>query len=257
LTFSAKEGLQNWEEMLKGSIRTKFRRADRFSHAVLYGAISCLNQYKTEEFTLYFGTANGSIESVQNSYDNISQNHFPMPFAFINTLSGTPLFSLLQYLNVQTSAISTAHSYFAFENALALALVDFRQKRTKTALIGVCDVWYEPVVDTCKILDSEAYEFSAWLLMKYNEKDCVNFFADFDKLYEFAGKFQQNSFHIAPNFPENERKKLEKIIQIQNSSVPKTITNCSAAIICANSTKIPLFYIGYDDRGGYSFVNIN
>jgi hypothetical protein len=257
LTFSAKEELHHWEETLKGLTHVKFRRADRFSYAVLSGAISCLKQCEIKEFALYFGTSNGNVDSVKNSQDNISQNLLPMPFAFINTLSGTPLFFLLQYLNMQTTAIGTAHSYFAFENALALALVDLKQKRTKAALIGVCDVWYEPICKAREKLDHEACEFSAWLLMEYNEKDCVKFFTDFNKLHEFIGQFKQNSFYIAPDFPKDEREELAKTIQIQNPNTPKTITNYSAAVICAHDTKMPLFYIGYDSRGGYSFVNIN
>jgi hypothetical protein len=260
LAFSAKDGLKNWEEIVKDLTQVKFRRADRFSHAVLSGAISCLNQHQLKEFALYFGASNGSLESVKNSQDNIFlQNRFPLPFAFINTLSGTPLFFLLQYLNMQTPAISTAHSHFAFENALSLALIDFKQKRIKNALIGVCDVWYEPLEQSRKKFDCEAHEFSAWVFMEHNAKDCVNFFSNFEKLLKFIKQFEANPFYISPDFPKKEYDELKKIVQICPNNAVKTITNSSASVICEHfaHTKTPLFYIGYDSIGGYSFVNIN
>jgi hypothetical protein len=261
LAFSQKDGLYDWEAALKNLTKIRFRRADRFSLAVLCGAISCLEQNAAaKEFALYFGTSNGSVESVKNSQDNIFlQNQFPLPFTFINTLSSTPLFFLLQYLNAQTTAMSIAHSQFAFENALNLALIDLKQKRIKRALVGVCDIWYEPLAQACQILDHEAYEFSAWIFLQYNKRDQVRFFGEFSELFEFVKQFNKASFYISPNFPLDEYNKLKEVIQIRRNNVAKTITNYSAAIACSHfaAYKMPLFYIGYDDRGGYSFININ
>jgi hypothetical protein len=258
LSFSPKAGLCGWEETLNSLTQAKFRRADRFSHAVLAGALSCLKQYNLQEFSLYFGTSNGSIESVKNSQDNIFQNQFPMPFAFINTLSSTPLFFLLQYLNIQTAAISIAHSQFAFENALSLALIDLKQKRIKNALVGVCDVWCESVARSCKI-DNEAYEFSAWISYEYDERDCVKFFGNFNETLKFIKRFKTEQVCVSPNFPQHELEELQKTAQVCRSDTAKTAANCSAAVICEHfaNSKMPLFYIGYDKRGGYSFVNIN
>ncbi|MDR2100664.1 MAG: hypothetical protein LBP40_07565 [Campylobacteraceae bacterium] len=257
--LASSSGLMNWEEILKSLTQVKFRRADRFAHAVLSGALSCLRQHELKEFALYFGTSNGSVESVKNSHDNISQNQSPMPFTFINTLSSTPLFFLLQYLNMQTAAISIAHSCFAFENALSLSLVDLRQKRSKTAFIGVCDIWYEPLEEARKILDKNACEFSAWIGYEYNEKDCVKFFSAFDEVLDEAARFKTKLFYVSPALAQYEMDALEKIVKIRSNDTPKTITNYSAAVICAHFTKSnsPLFYIGYDSRCGYSFVNIN
>jgi hypothetical protein len=257
LASSPKEGLINWGEILKDLTNNRFRRADRFSLAVLCGALSCLNQNDAEkEFALYFGTSNGSIESVKQSQDNIFlQNQFPLPFAFINTLSSTPLFFLLQYLKAQTSAISIAHSHFAFENTLALALIDLKQKRVKSALVGVCDVWYEPIMQ--KITDPKACEFSAWIFLNHDKQDCVKFFNNFSELLEFIRQFKDASFYVSPNFPHYDE--LEKTVQIRQNNTAKTISNYSAAAVCSHfaHNKTPLFYIGHDDRGGYSFVNIN
>ncbi|MDR2636010.1 MAG: hypothetical protein LBC08_04175 [Campylobacteraceae bacterium] len=257
LASSPKEGLHKWEEFLKN---LKFRRADKFSLALLCGALACAKDYDLTASALYFGTSNGSVESVKELQDNIFlQNRFPMPFTFINTLSGTPLFFLLKHLNIQIPTISVAHSNFAFENTLSLALVDLKQKRIKSALIGVCDVWYEPIEQARKILDYESCEFSAWILVEHNEKDCVKFFNSFDELLRFINQFETNSFYLSPSFSPNEYDKLKNTVQIRPNIAPKTISNYSAAAAGAHFSdeQTPFFYIGCDNRGGYSFVNIN
>jgi len=260
LTFGAKEGYEDWNRELKKITDIKFRRAGRFSQAVLSGALSCLDRSDEVDFTVYFGTANGDVDSTIKSQDNIFlHNRFPLPFSFINTLSNTPLFFLLQHLGSNTLGISLAHSYFAFENALSLAFADLNTNRTKNALVGVCDTWYEPIEDAFRLIDKSFYEFSAWILIDKDERNFVRFFDNFDELLESIKQFdKKTAFYFSPYFDENELKEVEKYTKLQTSTAPRTITNYAAAIACEHfsTNETPLFYIGKDLRGGYSFISI-
>ncbi|MDR1461139.1 MAG: hypothetical protein LBI78_05790 [Campylobacteraceae bacterium] len=256
LAFDAKNGFADWNTALQQATNAKFRRASRFSSAVLAGALTCLKNINEKNLKVYFGTANGDVQNVIDAQDSIFlEQRFPLPFSFINTLSGTSLFLLLQHLKKETLAINITHSYFAFEEILALALME--QKNNEYALIGVCDTWYQPFEKASKQLDKDACEFSSWLLLRKDKKSCVKFFANFDELTCEVKKFDCENLYFSPHFTNKEMVFLKKIATLVISNAPKVITNQSAAIICEHflhQKNRSLFYVGKDIRGGYSFV---
>jgi hypothetical protein len=245
--------------LLQQTTNLKFRRASRFSSAVLAGALTCLKNTNEKNFKIFFGTSNGDVQSVVNSQNSIFlEKRFPLPFSFINTLSGTSLFLLLQHLGQDTLGLNVTHSYFAFEEALSLAFTE--QKNDEYALIGVCDLWYEPFDKASEQLDKNSSEFSSWLLLKKDEKSYVKFFADFDELTCEVRNSGCKNLYFSPYFTDGERDFLKKTATLMVSDAPATITNQSAAIICeyfSRQKNKSLFYVGKDIRGGYSFAHIN
>ncbi|MDR0407705.1 MAG: hypothetical protein LBH45_02130 [Campylobacteraceae bacterium] len=258
LAFEAKDGFVDWNIALQQATDTKFRRASRFSSAVLAGALTCLKGTDEKRFGVYFGTANGDVQTVADAQNSIFlEQRFPLPLSFINTLSGTSSFLLMQHLRQEALALNVTHSHFAFEEALILALIE--QDDKECALVGVCDTWYQPFEKASKLLDKSALEFSSWLLLKKDEKSYVKFFADFGELINEIKNSYCKNLYFSPHFTDKEIASLKKTATLIVSNAPKTITNQSAAIICEHflhQKNSSLFYVGKDIRGGYSFVYI-
>jgi hypothetical protein len=260
LAFEVKNGFADWNTALQQAKTAKFRRASRFSLAVLAGALACLKDTDEKNFKIYFGTSNGDVQNVTDVQDSIFlERRFPLPFSFINTLSGTSLFLLLQHLQQDTLALGVTHSYFAFEEALALALME-QKSEERAALIGVCDTWYQPFEKAGELLDKNALEFSSWLLLEKDKKSYVKFFADLSELTCEVKNSGCKNLYFSPHFSDKEIAVLGKITTLIVSNAPKIITNQSASIICEHFSRQrnrSLFYAGKDARGGYSFVHIH
>lgn len=263
-SFEAKHNFKDWQnDVLPNLSQTRFRRAGRFAIATICGALGCLKDSKEiDDIKIYFASANGDITNTIESQDSIFlQSLFPMPFSFINTLNNTPLFYLMQYLKIKNSGISMASKNFAFEQNLSLALIDLKQKRTKYALIGVCDVWFLPKELANKFLDENAHEFSAWLLLKYDVRNFAKFFYDFDDLVLEIMKLDgKKDMMLSSQITVNELATLSEYINKVESNIPLCITNESSFVSAnyfKNNKKTAYYYIGKDERFGYSFIHLN
>jgi hypothetical protein len=183
------------------------------------------------------------------------QGFYPPPFSFISTIANTPLFFLLQHLDAANSGISCGHSHFAFESALMLSIADFKVGECERALVGVVDTYSE---SGARIGNwGERHEFSAWMLLDFDERDEVCIYDDFDGLTERLDGVDE--ILISPNFTAEERANLAKCAKTQISAAPLLISNQSASDICAHisSPKRPFIYAGRDPRGGYSFIRLH
>lgn len=256
--------LKNWgKEFLAKEINFKFRKAGRFAIAAICGALKCLEDFnQCEDLNIYLGSSNGDTQNIKDSQDSVFlYNEFPFPFSFINTLNNTPLFFLIQHLNIKGSGISIASNKFAFEQVLALALADLSLKKTKYALLGVCDVWFEPKDLSEKFLQKNDSEFSAWLLINNNKKSFVRFYTSFEELlYKIKNVKLDSVFYISPDISNSEKNTLLEYIKITISQAPSVITNTTASIVSnhfLHDKNSSCSYIGFDKRFGYSFLHIS
>ncbi len=93
----------------------------------------------SDNMGIYLASEYGSITSVKNVLEQVSQDSIVMPFDFLNINSNNVSFYVSQALESKgKNMVLTSHD-LSFEKALELALFDLEIDEVKDALIGNVD----------------------------------------------------------------------------------------------------------------------
>jgi len=114
------------------------RRISRFIQLALIGAGRCARGMTLPANTaVYLASSRGDLELTMEVMNLVyREGHAPKPLSFVNTVSNSAAFYIAKCLGLQARSAFACSRYFAFENALQLALVDFELGLVDSALVG-------------------------------------------------------------------------------------------------------------------------
>lgn len=156
--------------LVQEECRGRYRRIDRFTQLALLGAIRCAGDLSLPTNTLLYlasgkGPAGNNID-IQRVI--VADREPPMPVQFINAVSNSVSFYIMQDLALTGQNLFVSRELHAFEAALTLVSVDLEAQRSATALLGMVDEITHPLADQCSRLevppDTALGEGSHWFL---------------------------------------------------------------------------------------------
>jgi len=126
-----------------------YRRIGRFIQLALIGAARCAQSHRIpREAAVYFASGRGDLETTVEIMTQLFRDgQTPKPLAFVNTVSNAACFYVAQLLNLQSRSNFICNRYFAFENAVQLALLDLQCGIVSSALVGSVDIASAPLDD--------------------------------------------------------------------------------------------------------------
>src|SRR5882757_197251 len=124
-----------------------YRRIGRFIQLALIGAARCTQaQALPSDTAVYFASARGDLETtVEIMTQLFREGQTPKPLGFVNTVSNAACFYVAQLLGLQSRSNYVCNRYFAFENALQLAMLDLQCGAVTSALVASIDVATAPL----------------------------------------------------------------------------------------------------------------
>lgn len=155
--------------LVKEATGQSVRRIDRFIQLALIGAGRCIGGRAIDADTaVYLASGRGDMEITVEVMEQLFRaGQPPKPLSFINTVSNAACFYIAQNFALNGRSSFICSRYFAFENALQLALLDLATGVVGSALIGAVDATVPPLHDHRRRLDlaedTPVGEGSHWL----------------------------------------------------------------------------------------------
>lgn len=123
------------------------RRVGRFIQLSLIGAARCVGDAALPADTaVYLGSRSGDLEVTIEVMEGLFRDGLaPKPLSFINTVSNAGCFYVARHFGLDGRSCFSANSYFTFETALQLAILDLESGVARSALVGGVDHVSEPL----------------------------------------------------------------------------------------------------------------
>jgi hypothetical protein len=140
--LSDAEPLPELKDSLVDAIGQPIRRISRFIQLALIGAGRCARAAAAmpSNTAVYFASSRGDLEITVDVLNTVfREGHSPKPLSFVNTVSNSAAFYIAKCLKLDARSSFACSRYFAFENALQLAMLDMQMGITSSALIGSVD----------------------------------------------------------------------------------------------------------------------
>lgn len=145
---SVDELLPDLKELTQQVTGKSFRRIGRFIQLAMIGAARCTQLSAPKDTAVYLASGRGDLElTVDIMRDLFAHAQTPKPLAFVNTVSNAACFYVAQLLSLQSRSNYVCNRYFAFENALQLAMMDLRINTVASVLVGSVDLCTHPIVE--------------------------------------------------------------------------------------------------------------
>lgn len=127
--------LKDW---VTDAVGQSVRRISRFMQLALIGAGRCARGHSLPGDTaVYLASSRGDLELTTEILDLVfREGHAPKPLSFVNTVSNSAAFYVAKCLGLQSRSAFVCSRYFAFEDALQLALIDMQLGAVQSALVG-------------------------------------------------------------------------------------------------------------------------
>ena len=163
--------LTDLKPVLSQHCERRYRRIDRFTQLALIGAARCARQSLLPADTPLLlasgkGPASNNIAMQETLIKSLQP---PMPVQFINAVSNSVGFYVMQDHNLAGQSLFVSREYHSFEAALRLASVDLAMLSSQTALLGVVDEITQPLSAQRKRLglghEVQLGEGSHWFLL--------------------------------------------------------------------------------------------
>jgi hypothetical protein len=141
------EALPDLKAVTQQATGKPYRRIGRFIQLALIGAARCTQaQALPSDTAVYFASARGDLETtVEIMTQLFREGQTPKPLGFVNTVSNAACFYVAQLLGLQSRSNYVCNRYFAFENALQLAMLDLQCGTVTSALVASIDVATAPL----------------------------------------------------------------------------------------------------------------
>ncbi|MET0183631.1 MAG: beta-ketoacyl synthase N-terminal-like domain-containing protein [Caulobacterales bacterium] len=133
--------------LVKEATGDAVRRVGRFIQMALVGAGRCVAGRKLPPETgVYFTSGRGDLEvTIEVMEELFRDGHPPKPLNFINTVSNAACFYVAKQFGLHGRSTFLGNSFFSFETALQLAMLDLELGDVKSALVGSVDIVVPPV----------------------------------------------------------------------------------------------------------------
>jgi hypothetical protein len=160
------------KELFMAAVGQSLRRPSRFMQLSLIGAARCAKDAVLPSHTaVYLASGRGDLEIVMDVLEQVYRDgQSPKPLSFVNTVSNSACFYIAKCLALEGRSSFVCNPYFAFENALQLALEDLRSGAISSALVGSADVIVPPLDAHRKRLEVSEQtplgEASHWMLLQ-------------------------------------------------------------------------------------------
>lgn len=173
------------------------RRVGRFIQLSLIGACRCVGAASLPADTaVYLGSRGGDLEvTIEVMKELFRDAQPPKPLSFINTVSNAGCFYVARHFGLHGRSCFLANSYFSFETALQLALLDLESGVARSALVGGVDHVSEPLSVHRQRLrlaaDAPVAEASHWVWLQAGDEGAarvraMDFFQSRDALMAWA-----------------------------------------------------------------------
>jgi hypothetical protein len=141
ITHAVHETLPELKELVVDAIGQPIRRISRFMQLALIGAGRCARgKGLPSDTAVYLASGRGDLEITIDVMKHVfCDGQAPKPLSFVNTVSNSAAFYVAKCLRLESRSAFVSSRYFAFEDALQLALVDFQLGTVSSALIGAVD----------------------------------------------------------------------------------------------------------------------
>ena len=126
------------KDLVIDAVGQPVRRISRFIQLALIGAGRCARGRQLPVDTaLYLASSRGDLELTLDVMNLVfREGQSPKPLSFVNTVSNSAAFYVAKCLGLQSRSVFVSSRYFAFEDALQLALIDFQLGNVDSALVG-------------------------------------------------------------------------------------------------------------------------
>jgi len=140
-TLADDQPLPDLKDLLVEAVGQPIRRISRFIQLAIIGAARCARGVALPADTaVYFASSRGDLEITVDVLNTVYREGLsPKPLSFVNTVSNSAAFYIAKCLKLDARSSFACSRYFAFENALQLALLDMQMGITTSALIGSVD----------------------------------------------------------------------------------------------------------------------
>jgi hypothetical protein len=163
------DSLPELKDLVTESIGQPIRRISRFMQLALIGAGRCgRNASVPKDTAVYLASSRGDLEITIDVVGHVfCDGQAPKPLSFVNTVSNSAAFYVAKCLRLESRSAFVCSRYFAFEDALQLALTDFNLETVSSALVGTVDNAVLPLAAHRHRLEIDAItpmaEASHWL----------------------------------------------------------------------------------------------
>lgn len=139
--------LADLKPLVKEATGDSIRRVGRFIQMALVGAGRCVGGAKLPAETgVYFTSGRGDLDVTIDVMEELFRDgHAPKPLNFINTVSNAACFYVAKQFGLHGRSTFLGNSFFSFETALQLAMLDLEIGAIKSALVGSVDIVTPPV----------------------------------------------------------------------------------------------------------------
>jgi len=135
------ETLPELKDWVAEAVGQPIRRISRFMQLALIGAGRCARgQSLPRDTAVYLASSRGDLEITIDVMNHVFRDgQAPKPLSFVNTVSNSAAFYVAKCLRLESRSAFVSSRYFAFEDALQLALIDFQLGTVSSALVGAVD----------------------------------------------------------------------------------------------------------------------
>ncbi len=199
------ENIKVYKSLLKEISKINLRRSSKFNILAVLGALKCMKEKTySDNMGIYLASEYGSITSVKNVLEQVSQDSIVMPFDFLNINSNNVSFYVSQALESKgKNMVLTSHD-LSFEKALELALFDLEIDEVKDALIGNVDESLDEINNFNKYISNvekkPSKDLSAWIYINKQKDDSlakIETFSAFTNINELNELLKNTSFELA------------------------------------------------------------
>ncbi|MGB6328168.1 MAG: hypothetical protein WBF48_04525, partial [Halarcobacter sp.] len=199
------ENIKVYKSLLKEISKINLRRSSKFNILAVLGALKCMKEKTySDNMGIYLASEYGSITSVKNVLEQVSQDSIVMPFDFLNINSNNVSFYVSQALESKgKNMVLTSHD-LSFEKALELALFDLEIDEVKDALIGNVDESLDGINNFNKYISNvekkPSKDLSAWIYINKQKDDSlakIETFSAFTNINELNELLKNTSFELA------------------------------------------------------------
>ena len=154
------DSLPELKDLVAASIGQPIRRISRFMQLALIGAGRCGRNVSVPNNTaVYLASSRGDLEITIDVVGHVfCDGQAPKPLSFVNTVSNSAAFYVAKCLRLESRSAFVCSRYFAFEDALQLALTDFNLGAVNSALVGTVDNAVLPLAAHRHRLEIDAIE---------------------------------------------------------------------------------------------------
>jgi len=158
IVHAIENSLPELKDLVVDAIGQPIRRISRFIQLALIGAGRCTKGIPLPRDTaIYLASSRGDLEITIDVMNHVYRDgQAPKPLSFVNTVSNSAAFYVAKCLQLESRSAFASSRYFAFENALQLALIDFQLGVTTSALVGAVDNTVLPIATHRERLELDA-----------------------------------------------------------------------------------------------------